>query len=86
MSKIKDLADRAIAYAKDLYAREPARVNSYVLAALAAVGVPLTISGVSVAAVAGVVLLIVLGGEKTRSVVFAPKTVQAAIKAAKRKK
>lgn len=67
MSVVKDLASKAVAYVKDLYAREPARVNAGVLAVLVAVGVPVVIGGVSVAAVVLPVVGILLGGEATRA-------------------
>lgn len=67
MTTIKNLASRALAYVKDLYSREPARVNAAVLSVLVAVGAPLVVSGVPVAAVVSAVLAILLSGEATRS-------------------
>lgn len=66
MSALVDIKNRAVAYVKDLYAREPARVNAAVLAVIAAVGVPLAIGGVPVAAVVVPVIGLLLGGEFTR--------------------
>jgi len=81
---MKDILDRAIAYVRDLYAREPARVNAAVLAALTAVGLPLVVGGVDAGPVIALVLLVLLGGEGTRSVVYAPKNVDKLVRDAKR--
>lgn len=64
---MKDILKRAFAYVKDLYAREPARVNAAVLAALTAVGLPLTVNGIDAGPVIAAALLILLGGEGTRA-------------------
>lgn len=63
---MKNLLNRAVAYAKDLYAREPARVNAAVLSVVVAVGVPVVVGGVTVAPLVVAVLAILLGGETTR--------------------
>lgn len=86
MSAVQDVLKRAVAYVKDLYKREPTRVNTAVVAVLAAVGLPAVISGVAVGPVVAAVLLILLGGEATRSVAYAPATVEKLVKQAKRKR
>lgn len=67
MNYVKDLASQALAAVKALYAREPARVNAAVLAAATAIGIPVVIGGVSVAAVLVPVIALLLGGEVTRA-------------------
>lgn len=83
---MKALVDKVVAYVKDLYAREPARVNAAVLAVLAAVGVPIAVAGVPVATIVAAVLALLFTGEITRSAVFSPATVKVELAAAKRKK
>lgn len=69
MSYLTDLKDRAVAYVKDLYAREPARVNAAAVAAVIAVAAAsgVALDNASVAGVVAVVLSVLLGGEVTRS-------------------
>jgi hypothetical protein len=69
---LKNLKDRAVAYVKDLYAREPARVNASVLAVLTAVGIAIPVGGAAAAVIAAA-LAILLGGEVTRSQVTPAK-------------
>lgn len=84
MNALKNLAQRAVDYVKDLYQREPARINAVVLALLTSVGLPLTVAGIPAAAVVSAVLLILLGQEATRSVAYSPDSVKKAVRAAKR--
>lgn len=76
MSRLTDWVKDQFSAFKALYAREPSRINGWVLTALVAAGVPVAVAGVPVATVVAVVLGGVLGTEGWRQSVYAPATVQ----------
>jgi len=80
---MKALIQKAVAYAKGLYAREPARVNAGVLAVATAIGVPVVVGGFPVAVVVAILTLLLLG-EGTRSAVYSPETVTEVVDAVRK--
>ncbi len=68
MKTVKRLAKRAVAFARKLYRREPARVNAAVVSAVIAVAAyfDVVLDGLTAAQVVAYVLAVLLGGEVTR--------------------
>ncbi len=76
--KLLHLLDHAVERVRDLYKREPARVNAAVASAIVAgsLSLGLVLDAAVVSTVVGTLLALLLTGEGTRSAVVSPATAE----------